>query len=181
MVLVLIGPNDVRTSKYRKPGEGQTLRFHFSNGIRGFGVLKLRLGRIIRFSNMRTALMTPATPLAPSRCPTFVLMEPILIGCPGSRSDPNTREIAPVSIGSPACVPVPWASTTSVSFGSRPARAYTSRMRVSCAAPLGSVIPGVRPSWFDPLPRMTARIVFWSRMASASGLSMRQPTASPRA
>ena len=49
--------------------------------------------------------MTPAIPLAPSKWPTFVLMDPILRGSSGDRVGQKTLERAPVSKGSPAGVP----------------------------------------------------------------------------
>ena len=49
--------------------------------------------------------MTPAIPLAPSKWPTFVLMDPILRGSSDDRVGQKTLERAPVSNGSPAGVP----------------------------------------------------------------------------
>ena len=60
--------------------EKHTFKFHSCSGIREFTFSKLRLGKIIRFSSINTALITPATPLAPSRWPTFVLIDPMRSG-----------------------------------------------------------------------------------------------------
>ena len=81
-----------------------------SHAIRGFGVWKWRcFGMTPRRMASRT-LITPATPAAASRCPTFVFTDPISRGSPGSRPSPYTAPAASTSIGSPSSVPVPWAS-----------------------------------------------------------------------
>lgn len=78
------------------------LSFHSSSKMRGLREVKLRLGRKVRFSSINTALITPATPLVPSRCPTFVLMDPMRSGFSEFLLAQNTLASAPVSIGSPA-------------------------------------------------------------------------------
>ena len=59
--------------------------------------------------------MTPAMPLAPSKWPTFVLMDPILRGSSDDLVGQKTLERAPVSKGSPAGVPAE-ASTLGLFF-----------------------------------------------------------------
>ena len=83
------------------------LAFSFQSykGILGFAFWKFRFGRMILFSSIRTVLMTPAMPLAPSKWPTFVLMDPIFRGSSGDLFGQKTLERAPVSKGSPAGVP----------------------------------------------------------------------------
>ena len=49
-----------------------------SSSILGFRVCKFTLfGGMIPFSNASTVLMTPATPLAPSKCPIFDFTDPL--------------------------------------------------------------------------------------------------------
>lgn len=103
------------------------------------------------------------------------LTEPIQRGSRIVLFIPRTLRMAVASIGSPTRVPVPCASTKPQAFGSRPAFLYTCLIRSSvvpvsgwfhlehwvclpCALPLGIVIPGVLPSWFRPVPAMTARM-----------------------
>ncbi len=160
---------------------GLTFSFHSFSRIRGLILRKLRFGRKVLLSSIIIPLITPAMPLAPSKCPTFVLMDPIRSGYSGDRPAEKTWASAPVSCGSPACVPVPWHSTYSVSRGSRPAASYTSLINSAWAAPLGNVIPEVLPSEFEPEPLMTARIVSLSVRASSNGFKRRQPTPSPLA
>jgi hypothetical protein len=76
---------------------------------------------------------------------------------------------------------LPCASKYRVSTRSNPALAYTCRIRASWALALGCVRIGVRPSWFWPVARMTARMTSPSRMARCSGLISRATTPSPRA
>jgi len=72
-------------------------------------MLNLILGGIVRCSNDLTALISDTSPEAPSVWPTFGLTEVIWI--PAS---PKTLATAPVSIGSPTDVPVPWHSKYAV-------------------------------------------------------------------
>lgn len=51
------------------------MSFHSSKGMRGFARLKLRLGAMAPFSSIITHLITPASPLVDSKCPTFVLTD----------------------------------------------------------------------------------------------------------
>ena len=90
-----------------------TVIFQSSNFISGLGELKCILGGIFWFSNDNVALMIPARPEAPSRWPMFVFTLPTFSGC--SLLAENTAPMARVSRGSPAAVPVPWASTIEIS------------------------------------------------------------------
>lgn len=57
-----------------------TLIFKNSSSILGFKLCKFTLlGGMIPFSSARTVLMTPATPLAPSRCPILDFTDPLHI------------------------------------------------------------------------------------------------------
>lgn len=102
----------------------------------------------------------------------------------GSLDVLDFRKAAPrvfASIGSPNAVPVPCASKNLVLFILKPAFSYVSRIKLSCASLLGCVIPGVWPSWLDPVDRMTARIVSPSRRASVNRFKTRTPNPSPLA
>ncbi len=83
----------------------------FSSSSFGLARVKCRLGASCACSTDSTALMRPATPAAVSRWPMFGLVEPIAQNC--VRSAPPLRKAcvsAAISMGSPNCVPVPWAS-----------------------------------------------------------------------
>ncbi len=85
------------------------------------------------------------------------------------------------SIGSPRVVPVPCASTASMSAGESFALARAWRMTRSWAGPLGAVRPLLAPSWLMALPRMTARMGWPLAWASdrRSSRSIPAPSASP--
>ncbi len=71
-------------------------------------------------------------------------IDPIVSGA--GRRLPNISPSAPASIGSPAGVPVPCASTYWMVAGSTPAWRYTCRISSTCEPRLGTVMPpGVRP------------------------------------
>ena len=55
-------------------------------------------------------------------------------------------------MGSPRAVPVPCASTASMSAGASPAAASAARMTRCWAGPLGAVSPLLAPSWLTALP-----------------------------
>lgn len=55
----------------------RTFRLRNSASIFGFSFLKLAFGGMRPFSRIITALMTPATPLAPSKCPTLDSRAPL--------------------------------------------------------------------------------------------------------
>jgi hypothetical protein len=78
-------------------------------------------------------------------------------------------------------VPVPWASTASMSFGSRPALASACRITRSCEGPLGALRPFEAPSWLTALPLITERIVRSLRCASERRSSTSMPTPSASA
>jgi hypothetical protein len=99
--------------------------FHSCMGMRGLAFLKSRFGRIYPFSSIRIVFTTAAIPLPPSKCPIFDLTEPTFSGSSEFRPGENTVEREPASIGSPAAVPVPCASTYVVSTGKRDARRLT--------------------------------------------------------
>lgn len=59
-----------------------------SSSIRWFSFSRPAFGGIIPFSKARTTLITPATPLAPSKCPTEDFTDPLLYGlAPGFEID----------------------------------------------------------------------------------------------
>ncbi|GAA5608791.1 hypothetical protein Sgri01_07160 [Streptomyces griseus] len=81
---------------------------------------------------------------------------------------------------SPSRVPVPCASTASMSAAVSPAAVNAWRITASCAGPLGAVRPLLAPSWLTALPRMTASTGCPRRRASDSFSSSRTPTPSPQ-
>ena len=100
----------------------------------------------------RTSLESPAIPAPPSRCPTLVFTAPSRTGS-RSPSRRSTERKAPVSMGSPSSVPVPWVSTwcrcLEVIWASSSAIFTTN----SWEGPLGEVKFALRPSWFRALPK----------------------------
>lgn len=90
-----------------KPGgeeERLTLIFHSSIGMRGFAVSNHRLPGMTPFSSMYMDLMRPARPLAPSRWPMLVLIDPTSNGVFAVLEAPIVDARASASIGSPAGV-----------------------------------------------------------------------------
>lgn len=83
-----------------------------AKSIRGFGVPRCRFGGITRLSSISSALSSPAMPEAVSRWPIFDFTEPTGSGEPRSPALGMTSAspIVCASTGSPAWVPVPWAS-----------------------------------------------------------------------
>src|SRR5258706_2233554 len=75
-------PNALTPARARPLLAGQVMaargmaRGSFAQGTAGLGVLKWRLGGIVRFLRESTTLMSPATPAAPSVWPILVLTEP---------------------------------------------------------------------------------------------------------
>ena len=88
--------------------------------------------------------------------------------------------IASTSIGSPSAVPVPCASTKPIRPGSSCALASASRISASWAGPFGAASSVEWPSWFTAEPRMTARILSPSAIASDKRLRTTMPQPSPR-
>ncbi len=108
-------------------------------------------------SSESTTLITPAIPAAHWACAMFDFEEPTRSGVSPDRPGPKTAPSAPASIGSPSAVPVPWASTKSMSPGARPEISSARRITRSWEGPFGAVSPWLRPSWLTALPRRTAR------------------------
>ena len=79
-----------------------------SKSICGLGFSKCKDGGIALFFKLKITFKSPAIPEAVSKCPRFVLAEPIGNGF--LRGLPNTLANAPASKGSPTTVPVPCAS-----------------------------------------------------------------------
>ena len=75
----------------------------------GFGVAQCSDGATRPARNASTAFSSPAMPLAASRWPMLVLTDPMVSG--RDRRAPSASPSAAASIGSPAGVPVPCAST----------------------------------------------------------------------
>ena len=63
-----------------------------------------------RCFSAKTTFTIPTMPAADSRCPTFVFAEPIGKGFAAPLATPSAWPMADASCGSPAAVPVPWAS-----------------------------------------------------------------------
>ena len=96
-----------------------TSRLSASKGMLGLGVSKCSEAGKRRFSSAMMVLIRPAMPDAVSRCPRLVLTDPIGSGTP--RFCARLLPSAASSMGSPAKVPVPWASTKASWAGSIPA------------------------------------------------------------
>jgi hypothetical protein len=128
------------------------------------------------FRSASTILIIPATPAAAWVWPRLDLHEPSSTG--SVRSRPYTAASAAASIGSPRLVPVPCASTASMSPAVRPASARAARITRSCAGPLGTVRPLVAPSEFTALPRTSASTGCPSSRAVDSLASTSTPTPS---
>lgn len=75
------------------------------------GRSKCRCGGIRPWCSDSATLIRLDIPAAASRCPRLVFTEPTRSLAAGSRSGRSTSTRASISIGSPSCVPVPWAST----------------------------------------------------------------------
>ncbi len=93
-----------------------------------------------------TILITPATPAAACVWPMLDFTEPSHSGAPSPRVCPYVASSACASIGSPSVVPVPWASTTSISAADSPAFARAWRITCRCDGPFGAVSPLEAPS-----------------------------------
>ena len=122
----------------------------------GLGFLKCRCGGTCLCCSAVMAFNSPTIPAAASRWPKLVLHEPTSNGRPASRPAPSAAASACSSIGSPSEVPVPCASTRSMSAGASFACASAARITASCAGPFGAVRPLLRPSWFIAEPRISA-------------------------
>ncbi|GAB7102346.1 hypothetical protein JCM4814A_06600 [Streptomyces phaeofaciens JCM 4814] len=103
-----------------------------------------------------TILMTPATPAAAWVCPMFDFTEPSHNGRSPGRSWPYVASSACASMGSPSRVPVPCASTASMSAAESRALARAWRITRCWEGPFGAVRPLDAPSWFTAEPRTTA-------------------------
>jgi len=99
----------------------------------------------------------------------FVLTDPTYRSDDRFSTDPMVLRIARASSGSPACVPVPCASTYPVSAGSTPACRYAVRINSCCASLFGNEMPGVRPSSLAAVASTTARMLSPSRIAASKG------------
>ncbi len=113
-----------------------------------------------------TIFITPRTPAAAWACPRFDFDDPSHSGRSSRRVGPNTAAKAPASMGSPRLVPVPCASTTSMSSGLTPLADKAARITRCWLGPFGAVRPWLRPSWFTADPRISAKISSPSRSAS---------------
>ena len=104
-------PKELTPAKTRPVGSGSRSRgtrsFSFSNSMVGFGVTRCRCGGIILCRSISATLIKPAMPAPASRCPMFVLTEPIMHWLPLARSQHKTALNACASMGSPTGVPVP--------------------------------------------------------------------------
>ncbi len=98
----------------------------------GLGRSKFTVGTMVRSRNISADLMTPATPAAASRCPTFDFTDPMAQNPLRSVFRRNASVSADTSTGSPSRVAVPWASTWPIEDGSTPATACASAMTATC-------------------------------------------------
>ena len=147
-----------------------------AQGIRADGTEACSVVTIVVRSSIQTALISPATPAAVSRCPTLLFalpraMDPV--GAPRSAA-----ASAATSTGSPSGVPVPCASIAPRSPGRQPATASASAITAACPSWLGAVNPTLRrPSLFVADPSTSARIR--SRPASSARRSTTSPPPEP--
>ncbi len=104
--------------------------------------------------------------------------DPSQSGRSAGRVRPYTDSSASASMGSPRRVPVPWASTTSMSAALSRAAASACLITRCCAGPFGAVKPVDAPSEFTALPRTTASTRCLLRCASDNRSSTSTPTPS---
>ncbi|KAL4915229.1 hypothetical protein BDW62DRAFT_127229 [Aspergillus aurantiobrunneus] len=124
-------------------------------------------------------LNNPRQPTSPPKWPILAFTAPMYSG-PSSVLQPrNASPMALTSVTSPITVQVPCASKNRVGPISTFACSYVRAISPTWDCRLGCVIHGVRPSWFEPVSRITAQIVSPSRRASVSRFSIAIP--SPRA
>lgn len=125
--------------------------------------------------------MTPATPAAAWVWPRLDFNEPSHRGRSADRPCPYAASSACASIGSPSAVPVPCASTVSMSAGESPASVRAAWITRCCAGPWGAVSPLDAPSELTAEPRSTASTGCPLRRASDSRSNSTRPTPSPQA
>ena len=109
-------PNELTPAMRGPPAGHATDRSGSSTGQRaqsmaGLRSVRCRLAGTTPCRTASTALTSPATPAAPSRCPRLVLTAPSTSGRAGSRSCANTSCSAETSTASPSAVPEPCVST----------------------------------------------------------------------
>jgi hypothetical protein len=150
-----------------------------SSSHAGLARLKCSVGGISPCRRAWTALISPATPAAASRCPTFVFTEPRAQKARSRVAIRNALVSARTSMGSPTGVPVPCASTYVMVRGSTPARACASAITSAWPSRLGAVKPTRwAPSLLTAADRMTAST--WSPFASASSRRFNATTPTPQ-
>ena len=129
-----------------------TLSFIFSN-IYGLILWQFIFFGMILLFNSNTSLINPAIPAPPSKWPIFCFTDPKYNF---SQFLPYVFINAPISIGSPNFVPVPWHSTMSIFFILD--FLITSLINISWDGPFGAVNELVLPSWLIPVPLISAYI-----------------------
>ena len=115
-----------------------------SHAIRGLGSWKWRLGGTVPCCSASTALITPATPAAPSVCPRFVLIEPSSTSSGLSpKTSPQAARLDRVAEAGPRAVRLDVSHVRDCT----PGTASASRMTSTCARSLETVKPLAGPSW----------------------------------
>ncbi len=182
--LVPLMPKEDTPARRGRPAAGQgvssvsSARVPVSQSTCGDGASTCRVLGSTSWRIACTILMIPPTPAAAWLCPMLDLSEPRYRGRPSARSWPYVASSAWASMGSPRVVPVPCASTASMSAGVRSALARAWRMTRSWEGPLGAVRPLEAPSWLTAEPRTTASTWWPLRRASESRSTSSRPTPS---
>ena len=114
-------------------------------------------GPDVQLETASNSLTSPVIPAAGSAWPTHALMPPTAVGGTKTLRPLRTAEASePASIGSPRAVPVPWASTLTISSALNLPVRMAARSRDCCASPLGAVRLAERPSCRTALPARCA-------------------------
>mmetsp|Transcript_94959 Transcript_94959/g.307162 ORF Transcript_94959/g.307162 Transcript_94959/m.307162 type:complete len:246 (+) Transcript_94959:561-1298(+) len=147
------------------------------NSMCGFKLAKCRFGGHSRYCKDNRHFANPQAPAAPSRWPTLVFTAQSTSS--ERRPSPSTCPKAPVSIGSPSGVPVPWHSTPLRDEPESPACSRAARMTLCCDGPLGAVSVELRPSWLTARP--CTRACAPPTASNGEGSKKKAPHPSPRA
>jgi len=121
----------------------------------GVGLDEVQVRRTCLFFSTSAALMRPATPRGRSRWPMFVFTEPPGTSPPrAARAKHLAQRLGLDGITHRRAGAVRLDVAHLAGGDAR----QLQRLRASffCASPLGTVMPGVRPSWLDAVARMTA-------------------------
>mmetsp|Transcript_64912 Transcript_64912/g.115509 ORF Transcript_64912/g.115509 Transcript_64912/m.115509 type:complete len:314 (-) Transcript_64912:694-1635(-) len=182
-VLVPPNPKELTSATRPRPAWASAIRTgnvgkttgNPSRSSMGFRDSRCRLGGAWPYWMARMALIIPATPAAPSRCPMVLFTAPSVRGC--VRPGPKTCLSAVNSMGSPRAVPVPWHSMKLTSRGPRPASCNAAVITACWDGPFGAVSVAVRPSWLTADP---FNVPYLARRVSVVCCSTTAPQPSPR-